>query len=287
MKILITGGAGFVGSSLARSFKERFPDSDILVFDNLKRRGAELNIPDFKKRGICFIHGDIRNFNDLEEVGGGIDLLIEASAEPSVLAGINSSPNYLVQTNLVGTLNCLEFSRKHAERILFLSTSRVYSIAPLKHILFDETVSRFEITENQSIPGISPKGISEEFPTSLPRSLYGATKLASELILQEYVVTYNLPAIINRCGIIAGPGQFGKVDQGIVTYWVMNHIFNRPLKYTGFGGKGKQVRDILHPLDLFDLILKQMDNTSYWNGSIYNIGGGREVSIQLRIIKRS
>lgn len=281
MKVLITGGAGFVGAHLALSFKERFPGAEIVAFDNLKRRGAELNLPNFRSKGIRFIHGDVRSPSDLAEINDSFDLFIEASAEPSVLAGLNSSPTYLLHTNLVGTLNCLEFARKHAARILFLSTSRVYSLQPLKNISLLETPSRFVIADEQSCCGITPKGISEAFPTHLPRSLYGATKLASEMILQEYADTYKLPVIINRCGVIAGPGQFGKVDQGVFTLWVINHVFGRPLRYTGFGGKGKQVRDILHPTDLFELILKQWNRDNVWNGSVYNIGGGAELSLSM------
>lgn len=282
MKVFITGGAGFVGASLAKSFKDRYPGAGVVVFDNLRRRGSELNLPELKRRGISYAHGDIRVPSDLDDAGSGFDIFIEASAEPSVLAGVNNNPNYLLQTNLVGTLNCLEFARKHAAKILFLSTSRVYSLAPLKQIALRETASRFEIEKEQQIEGICPKGISEEFPTNLPRSLYGGTKLASEIILQEYADTYKFPILINRCGVIAGPGQFGKVDQGVFTLWVMNHIFEKPLKYTGFGGKGKQVRDLLHPEDLFRLVLKQMDSESSWSGSIFNIGGGFENSVSMK-----
>lgn len=282
MKILITGGAGFVGSSLARYFKDSNPGAEIVVFDNLKRRGSEINLPELKRRGISFVHGDIRVPTDLEDAGTGFDIFIEASAEPSVLAGVNTSPNYLLQTNLTGTLNCLEFARKNVQRTIFISTSRVYSLAPLKEIKLLETDSRFEISEFQEIPGVSSKGISEKFPTHLPRSLYGATKLASEMILQEYADTYKVSALINRCGVIAGPGQFGKVDQGVFTLWVMNHIFGRSLKYTGFGGSGRQVRDLMHPDDLFGLILKQIDSSDSWNGPIYNVGGGYDNSVSMK-----
>jgi len=281
MKILITGGAGFVGSSLAFAFKRKNPSHTVTVFDNLKRRGSEINLPLLKNFGIEFSHGDIRNANDLEDLNGEFDLFVEASAEPSVHAGTNSSPHYVLQTNLTGTLNCLEFARRRAENFLFLSTSRVYSIAPLRGINLIDAPTRFEIADTQNVSGITGKGVSEEFPTNLPRSLYGATKLASELIIQEYVNSYGLRAIINRCGVLAGPGQFGKVDQGVFTLWVANHYFKRPLKYTGFGGRGKQVRDLLHPLDLFTLLEKQLSEITRYSGEVFNVGGGREISTSL------
>lgn len=281
MKILITGGAGFVGSNLAFAFKRENSSHTVVAVDNLKRRGSEINLPLFKYHGIEFSHADIRNPNDLDDLGGEFDLFIEGSAEPSVHAGINSSPHYALQTNLTGTLNCLEFARKRVETFIFLSTSRVYSIAPLREINLTESPTRFEIAETQTLSGLTRRGINEDFPTNLPRSLYGATKLASELIIQEYVNSYGLRAIINRCGVLAGPGQFGKVDQGVFTLWVANHYFKRPLKYTGFGGQGKQVRDLLHPLDLFTLLKKQLSQISRYSGEIFNVGGGYNVSTSL------
>ncbi|HVQ39272.1 MAG TPA: NAD-dependent epimerase/dehydratase family protein, partial [Pyrinomonadaceae bacterium] len=230
---------------------------------------------------VEFVHGDIRNQSDLEDLPGEFDVFIEASAEPSVLAGISGSPNYVLQTNLAGTLNCLEFARKRAGSFVFLSTSRVYSMRPLREIKLIETESRFEIDAGQSIAGVSEQGVAEEFPTHLPRSFYGATKLASELIIQEYVETYGLRAVIDRCGVIAGPGQFGKVDQGVFTLWVANHVYQKPLRYTGFGGQGKQVRDLLHPLDLFGLLKKQISKIDECAGGVFNVGGGREISTSL------
>lgn len=281
MRILITGGAGFIGSSLARSFKKEDPSAVVVAVDNLKRRGAELNLALFKNAGIQFVHGDIRNQSDLEDLPGNFDIFIEASAEPSVLAGVTSSASYLLQTNLGGTLNCLEFSRRRAGSFVFLSTSRVYSIRPLCEIKLVETQSRFEIADDQNCAGVSSKGIAEDFPTHLPRSLYGATKLASELIIQEYAEAYGLRAVINRCGVIAGPGQFGKVEQGVFTLWVANHFYQKSLKYTGFGGQGKQVRDLLHPEDLFLLIRKQLSKIEECSGEVFNIGGGTAVSTSL------
>jgi len=281
MRILITGGAGFVGSSLAHSFVAENLGNQVVVFDNLKRRGSEMNLPLFKRMNIDFYHGDIRNIEDLHMVPGEFDVMIDASAEPSVLAGTNGSPQYLLQTNLGGTMNCLEYCRHRVDNFIFLSTSRVYSIEPMRNIKLLEAPTRFTIAEEQNECGITKKGISEEFPTHKPRSLYGASKLASEMIIQEYALTYGLKAIINRCGVIAGPGQFGKVDQGVFTLWVANHYFKKPLAYTGFGGSGKQVRDLLHPKDLFSLIKVQLKSTESFDGSYYNVGGGLGISISL------
>ena len=284
MRILITGGAGFVGSSLAKLYKENHPNSEITVFDNLKRRGSEINLPVFKKMGINFTHGDIRNQSDLEDITSNFDFILEASAEPSVHAGTGGqSPRYLLDTNLNGTLNCLEFARKKTGGMIFLSTSRVYSILAIKQIQFREGITRFEVGDEQVVSGISENGISESFPTvgSGFRSLYGTTKLASELFIEEYAQNFGFKAIINRSGVIAGKGQFGKTDQGIFTLWVARHLFNGKLSYTGFGGQGKQVRDILHPKDLSALLEKQVQSLSTWDGSVYNIGGGHSGSVSL------
>jgi CDP-paratose 2-epimerase len=253
-----------------------------VAFDNLKRRGSELNLAHLKNAGVGFVHGDIRIESDLLDIpGGSFDLMIEASAEPSVRAGLDSSPAYVLSTNLLGTINALEFVRKRAGGMVFLSTSRVYSIAPLRDIAFTETDSRLEISPEQTQAGVTPEGVSEEFTTQLPRSLYGATKLASELLIQEYADTYKVRAVINRCGVIAGPGQFGKSDQGVFTLWVACHYFGRPLRYTGFGGAGKQVRDLLHPADLYTALVQQITKIDSWNADVYNVGGGRPVSTSL------
>ncbi len=273
-KILITGGAGFVGSQLAFMFKSDDPKCEVTVLDNLKRRGSELNLPTLKDRGIRFVHGDIRQPSDLTDLEENFDLLIEASAEPSVLAGVQGSPAYVIQTNLVGTLNCLEYVRKKVGKLIFLSTSRVYSLKALSQIALKEGATRFESP--------SLRGICEDFPTQTARSFYGASKLASEMMIQEYANQYGMEAIINRCGVLSGPGQFGKTDQGVFTLWVANHHFNLPLQYTGYGGEGKQVRDLLHPRDLYALIQKQIPQTKKFSGEVFNVGGGLEISTSLK-----
>lgn len=279
MDILVTGGAGFVGSDIAIELAKSGKDN-IVVLDNLRRRGSELNISRLEENDIGFIHGDIRNREDIEAVDNA-DIIIECSAEPSVLAGFNSSPEYLLNTNLLGTINCLEYARKHKADIIFLSTSRVYPVKTINNLNFIETPTRFELSDEQSIPGTSSKGYTEVFPLNGARTLYGTTKLASELLIQEYIDMYKIRGVINRCGVLTGSWQMGKVDQGFVVLWMAKHYYQKPLSYIGFGGKGKQVRDILHVKDLYNLLEIEIDNMDIHNGEIYNVGGGLERCISL------
>ena len=256
-KILITGGAGFVGSNIAIKLRQQFPNTKITCLDNLNRRGSELALKRLKQAGIDFIHGDIRNREDLE-LNDTYDLIIECSAEPSVLAGINSSPDYLINTNLIGTINCLEVARKTGANVFFLSTSRIYPISYINELDYTESEWRFNISDDQKTIGASSEGIAENFPLDKPRSLYGTTKLASELLLAEYIDTYGVKGILNRCGVITGPWQMGKVDQGVFVLWVAKHYFNQSLSFIGYGGEGKQVRDFIHIDDLYKAIVTQL-----------------------------
>jgi CDP-paratose 2-epimerase len=277
--VLITGGAGFVGANLACAFKRHFHDLRVTALDNLSRRGGELNLPRLKSHGVDFVHGDVRCAEDVANCPA-FDLLIDCSAQPSVHAGLDGSPLPVIRHNLDGTIHCAEAARRHNAALLFLSTSRVYPIRSLNELPYAETLTRF-VWQEQDVPGFSGEGIAETFPLAGPRSLYGATKLASELILQEYAYSYRMPVLINRCGILTGPWQMGKVDQGVITFWIANHIFGKPLRYTGFGGHGKQVRDLLHVDDLFSLLLRQIDRPDLWDGRVYNVGGGNAVSTSL------
>ena len=281
--LLITGGCGFIGSNLAVSLKAKYPLSKITSLDNLIRKGSELNVDRLKKNNIELIKGDIRNQVDLESISN-IDLLIECSAETSVLAGYGESPRYTIDTNLVGTINCLELARKKKADVIFLSTSRVYPYSVINQLKVKEGETRFvwEKSEGKNIAGFSEEGIDVGFPL-FPgvRSMYGATKLCSEILLNEYMAMYGLRGVINRCGVVAGPWQFGKVDQGVFTFWMLEHYFKKPLSYIGFGGKGKQTRDFLHVDDLFDLIDLQINSMDKVSGQTYNVGGGKEVSLSL------
>lgn len=281
MRILVTGGAGFVGSSICLQLKRKYPQYAITAFDNLKRRGAELNLSDFKELGIGFVHGDIRNAEDLAGLEP-FDVLVEASAEPSVLAGLNSDPTYVINNNLVGSINCFNACLRHKARLIFLSTSRVYPIDRIEQAQFVEEETRFNFAEVQSEPGLSRQGVSEALSLAGARSFYGTTKLSSELFIQEYSAFYGLDAAVTRFGVIAGPRQMGKTDQGVVTLWVAKHYWRQSLKYIGYGGLGKQVRDILHIDDVVDLMDLQIHETARFTGRVYNAGGGLACSASLR-----
>jgi len=279
--VLITGGAGFIGSTLALRFKMSDPGRRVVVFDNLRRRGSEMNLATLKKAGVEFIHGDVRNPADLSAVDVPVELLIECSAEPSVLAGYGGDPSYVIDSNLLGAINCLNLARRTGACVIFLSTSRVYPIAALNNLAVEETETRFELSERQTLPGSGRNGIGEDFPVDGVRSIYGATKLCAELLIQEYRAAYGISAVINRCGVVSGPGQFGKVDQGVFALWMGMHHFERPLSYIGWGGTGKQVRDVLHVEDLADLVEWEAANLGKVDGAVFNVGGGRERSLSL------
>jgi len=260
--------------------KRDWPDVDVRAFDNLKRRGSELALTRLRRAGVDFVHGDVRSPDDLTDAGV-FDVLLECSAEPSVHAGYDGSPAYVIQTNLAGTVNCLEAARKHRASMIFLSTSRVYPIAGLRALPLERRGDRLDVTEGASGTGWSAKGIAADFPLSGHRSMYGATKLASELIIEEYRSMYGLRAVVNRCGVLSGPWQMGKVDQGFMVLWAARHLFGGPLGYTGFGGEGLQVRDVLHVGDLYDLLRLQLADLPRYDGALFNVGGGRERSVSL------
>jgi CDP-paratose 2-epimerase len=280
MRVLVTGGAGFIGANVAVGVAARHPDWQIVALDNLHRGGAELNLPRLRDAGVTFVHGDVREPDDLLAVGE-LDVLLECSAEPSALSGIDGSPDYVVKSNLLGAYNCLELARRHTAYFVFLSTSRVYPVQALRALALEETATRFELAPEQTVPGVSAAGIAEEFQLDGARTIYGSTKLAAELLIEEYRAAYGLRAVINRCGVIAGPWQMGKVDQGVFTYWMLAHHFRRSLQYIGFGGTGKQVRDLLHVEDLLELLDEQLQGPERWDGATVNVGGGRQCSLSL------
>lgn len=278
MKILVTGGAGFIGSNLCVELsKDR---NEVTCFDNLSRRGSEILLKRVLEHNCKYVHGDIRNAEDFNKLDSEYDVMIECSAEPSALVGTaGKDAFYVINVNLLGSVNCFEFCRSHKIAVIFLSTSRVYPYNVINSLKYKESHSRFLYQGNKV--GISRSGIKKTFPLEGFRSLYGASKLSAEYILKEYSNNFNIPSIINRCGVIAGPWQLGKVDQGVFTYWLVSHYLKKRIKYIGFGGNGKQVRDLLHIEDLVNLIKKQIKVIGNYRGEIFNVGGSLNSNLSL------
>jgi CDP-paratose 2-epimerase len=292
MRIVITGICGFVGSSLALALVERLTGVEIIGIDSLIRPGSELNRQRLKSAGVTVRHGDIRAASDFEALPTA-DWIIDAAANASVLAGVDgrTSSRQLVEHNLVGTINVLEYARRAGAGLALLSTSRVYSIPALVAVplrveddafVFDATTD-----SNAAAPtGCSSAGVAENFSTAAPISLYGASKLASEVMALEYGQSFDFPVVINRCGVMAGAGQFGVAEQGIFSYWIRSHALRRPLRYLGFGGHGHQVRDALAPEDLAELLIKQFAAPVTSGGQIWNVAGGAANALSLAQLSR-
>jgi CDP-paratose 2-epimerase len=279
-KLLVTGGAGFLGSAIALRLKTDYPAARIIALDNLRRRGSELNLARLRARGVDFVHADIRSVEDIETAG--IDAIVECSAEPSALAGRSGDARYLLDTNLGGAINCLELARRNRAALLFISTSRVYPFDRINALPFAVAGERLALDGSATLPaGVGPAGLTTEFGLPGRRTLYGASKLAAELIVQEYADTYDLPGLILRLGVIAGPWQMGKVDQGFVALWVARHLAGMPLRYCGYGGHGHQLRDVLHIDDAVDLIAAGLARLGSFRGEVFNAGGGATRSVSL------
>lgn len=277
MKILITGICGFAGSRIARRLADQLSGLTLYGLDNLSRPGSELNRRVLSGQGVKIYHADLRLASDLEGLPE-VDWVIDAAANPSVLAGIDgqSSSRQLMEHNCGGTINLLEYCKSRHAGLILLSTSRVYSIPPLAGLSMRVQDAAFQLDPKQALPaGISPAGIAESFSTQAPVSLYGASKLASEVLAFEYGHAYNLPVRVNRCGVLAGGGQFGRTDQGIFAYWIHSWREGQPLRYIGFDGQGHQVRDCLHPFDLADLLVLQIQaGRDACKPALVNVSGG-------------
>ncbi len=283
VRILITGICGFVGSTLAHGLRAGWPDWEIVGLDNLVRAGSETNRRGLGESGVRFYHGDVRNPSDLEPLPR-CDWIIEAAANPSVLAGVDgkTSSRQLIEHNLIGTINMLEVLKRWRCGFTILSTSRVYSVRALASIPVAVEGDRFVPRSDACLTGFNSDGIAETFSTEPPLSLYGATKRASELLACEYAETFDLPVSILRCGVLAGAGQFGKIEQGIFSFWIHSWHQKRPLKYIGFNGAGYQVRDCLHARDLVPLVAQQITRPRSDAPRVINVSGGSDQSASLR-----
>ena len=260
MRILITGICGFTGSTLARELAKE--GNEVCGLDNFLREGSRGNVEPLRKLGIQVMEGDIRNEADLAKMPKA-DWVLDCAAEPSVLAGVGSGMGSyeLMDHNLIGTIRVLEHCKSTGAGFILMSTSRVYAVTGLSNLKVEVKDGAFRLglgLSKRELTGISEKGISESFSTEPPLSLYGASKRCAEVLAMEYGDAFGFPVWINRCGVLAGKGQFGKADQGIFSFWIRSWKENRPLRYIGFGGKGAQVRDCLHPVDLLPVLKKQM-----------------------------
>ena len=262
MKILITGGCGFVGSNLAIYFKNNKIGTKINTLDNLSRKGSLLNLHRLKKKKIKNFKKDISNYNELKSLPK-YDLIVDCCAEAAVEKS-RKEVDKVFNTNLVGTFNILKKCVKDKSNFIFLSSSRVYSIKKLR-----------QLKRNKFL-------INEKFDTSEPKSIYGFSKYSSEHLIREFSFLYKIKYIINRLGVISGPWQFGKQDQGFVSFWIWKHMNRRKLSYNGFGGKGLQIRDVVHITDVCKLISKQIKKINSINNLTLNAGGGSKNAISLK-----
>jgi CDP-paratose 2-epimerase len=282
VKILITGACGFAGSTITAGLLAAREGLAITGLDNLSRPGSELNRGPLARLGVKLRHLDIRSATDFEGLDP-VDWVIDAAANPSVLAGAvgNVSSRQALEHNLLGTINLLEYCKGSGAGFILLSTSRVYSVGALERLKTNVRTDAFCLA-SQKVPGLTAKGINEEFSTEPPLSFYGVAKRASEQLAIEYASSFNFPVYINRCGVMAGAGQFGKPDQGIFSFWIHSYCGRKPLKYVGFNGY--QVRDCLHPRDLVPLLLKQMSGSR--GPAISNFSGGMRSAMSLRQLSR-
>ncbi|MDC0303846.1 NAD-dependent epimerase/dehydratase family protein [Flavobacteriales bacterium] len=280
MRILLTGGAGFIGCNLSFYLKKKHPEYELVVIDNLSRVGSETNVEKLREIGAEFIEGDVRRMSDLNSILR-IDIVIHCASNPSVLAGLSSSSSEVIENNLIGSINVYEFASKNKADVLLFSTNRVYNQDNLNELKFQVGDSRFILDNRQVFAGVSELGVDERFPVDQSKTFYGATKFCSEVLLKEYGKYQGVRHVINRFGVISGPGQFGNQNQGIVSHWLKCHLRKKNLQYFGYGGSGKQVRDVIHVIDVCEVIDKQIHQIASVNGETFNVGGGLSNSFSL------
>ena len=262
--ILITGGCGFVGSNLAIYLQKELKNFFIFSADNLNKNYSKFNLNILRKMKIKNYKVDISS-NKFLKIKKKFDFIIDCSADPAV-ENSRKETQSVFNNNLKTTFNILEKTKKDKSKIIFISSSRIYPIIESKKKFRNKNNSFFD----------------EQTQTDGIKSLYGFTKFASELLIKEYSYIFNIKYIINRSGIITGPLQFGKVEQGVISLWLWRHLNNLKLDYIGFGGKGHQIRDILYVDDFSLLIKKQILAFSKINNQLFCIGGGKKNSITLK-----
>ena len=263
-RILITGGAGFVGANTAIHLARQ--GYKVTALDNLVRRGSELNLPRLEAAGVAFRHGDVRNPEDFPS-GGLFDAVLVCAAQPSAIDGYDN-PAYDFSNNTFSLLPALEYCRLHGSKLILWATNKVFSASAINGRPMQEYPTRWE-----ALP------VDESFPLDGgDRSLYGCSKIMADLMVQEWSDSFNFPAFVNRFSCLAGPWQWGKTAQGWVAWWVIAAHFDLPLRYYGFAGK--QVRDVLFIRDLVELVQREIEDRRP-GCQVYNVGGGPDNAISL------
>jgi CDP-paratose 2-epimerase len=270
-KVLITGGAGFIGSNMAEYFIKH--GWQVTVFDNFSRIGVEKNADIVSELGAIVVRGDIRNAEDFLRLNDDYDAIINLAANPGIPWSIQN-PIYDAHTNLMGALNVFEYARERGGCVIQASTNKVYS-DEINEIRMIKGKTRY------SFPKMYEKGISEAFPVDglgKPHSPYGCSKLAADIYAQEYNTTYDVPTVCCRMSAIYGPRQMGVSEQGWVVWFMNAKKNNLPLEIFG---DGLQVRDLLYIDDLCRLYFMLATNINKFRGQVYNIGGGPQHTISL------
>ena len=262
MKILITGGCGFVGSNLALFLKKK--GFSVHTLDNLTRKGSTYNSNLLKKQKIKNYKINISNIKKIKSLPK-YDLILDCCAEAAVEISKNDFDK-VINTNLIGTINILKKSKNDKSKIIFISSSRIYPLEEMNKVIKNKNL-KYKIKIS--------KMFSEKDKIIGPKTIYGLTKLCSEMLIEEFSYAYKLKYLINRCGVISGPLQFGKQDQGFVSLWIWRHLNKKKLSYIGYGGYGNQIRDVLHIDDLSELILLQIKNINKINNKLFTVGGSK------------
>lgn len=276
MKLLITGGCGFLGSNLAADALTR--GDELMVFDNLYRSGSRDNLAWLKAQGnFAFEHGDIRNQNDITRLIQAFkpDAVFHLAGQVAMTTSI-ANPRMDFEVNVMGTHNLLEAVRLHAPdaAVVYSSTNKVYG--DLEQYNYRETDTRYECVEH-------PCGFDERTHLEF-QSPYGCSKGAADQYMLDYARIFGLKTVVFRHSSMYGGRQFATYDQGWIGWFCQKAVEAR--QGTGVGpftisGTGKQVRDVLHADDMKRLYMKAVTKIDQVKGQAFNIGGGAANSLSL------
>jgi len=270
-KILITGGAGFIGANFA--LHRILLGDDVTIFDNLSRRGAENNLQWIQEQApgseFSFLQADVRDFEEIQAAVRGKDTIVHLAAQVAVTSSV-SDPAHDFSVNARGTFNVLESVRQGGEKplVIYASTNKVYGEIENIDVVEDEARYRFRDLEN---------GISENQPLDF-HSPYGCSKGSGDQYVRDYSRMYGFPTVVFRQSCIYGPRQFGIEDQGWVAWFIIATVLGQPISIYG---DGKQVRDVLHINDLINAYDLAISHVKSSGGNIYNIGGGPQNAIAI------